>query len=263
MIERESVKVTVPAKCILFGEYAVVEGWPAIAFSISQYVTTAVVNESDELIYEGDSKDIVLALMKHFNVKALLKIESNIPMGVGLGSSAVFLVAVISALSRFSNTPVDVFKVAREWEHKLHNGKSSGLDIAICIAGMNDLTQSVMIRYQRGEWNVLDIKAPSICIYDSGIPRSKTPVKWDSEALAQLGKLADRFTDNADSLSSLFDIANDCLDVLGVVPSELKVIKNSAWKMTGAGKGGCFITLYNLTCLPLTNTRLIWRSSPL
>lgn len=264
---RNNVEVTVPAKCILLGEYAVVEGWPAIAFSVPQYTTTVCLTLSDSTKYNGASQEIVLGLCNYFNVKAIVNIESTIPMSVGLGSSAAFLVALISALAKVSTkAEIDLFRLAWEWEHRLHNGKSSGLDIAACMVGMQDMNRSVVIKYEKGNVQILDLSLPpNLCIYDSGIQRAAISVNWDSGALREIGEATKRFM-SSEPLQKLFKEALQFQIALGIVPCELQEkLGDLVWKMTGAGKGGCFIVLYssNDTSVPLTNTRLIWRSSPL
>lgn len=261
----KDIKVSVPAKCILFGEYAVVEGWPGIAFSIPEFTTTIIISFSDHFEYKGASEDIIRELCELFHVNAQIQIQSTIPMGVGLGSSAAFLVALITALSEYSGIKVNLFQMAWEWEHRLHNGKSSGLDIAACIAGMKDLSKSVVIKYQKGNYEVLNLSLPqNLCIYDSCIKRVVKEVDHGKDSLKSLGEFTERFLRNG-SLEKLIKEANEYLDKLGVVPSELKEkLAGLYWKMTGAGKGGCFIVLHSgESSVPLTNIRLIWRSSPL
>lgn len=61
----------------------------------------------------------------------MLEVESDIPRGAGMGSSAALIVAILRALESFAGPmldPIALYRAAREAEDFLH-GRSSGLDV--------------------------------------------------------------------------------------------------------------------------------------
>jgi len=142
-------------KAILFGEHAVVYGYPAIAIPISSLKTTVTIfptiEESQEtIIYESPALGIferienlpaqhvlnqALRLFRQdYGIKKFpsfrLRIDSQIPIAAGLGSSASISVGIIKALAQFLDVKLSLQKIndyAFELE-KLHHGTPSGID---------------------------------------------------------------------------------------------------------------------------------------
>ena len=66
-----------------------------------------------------------------------LHLESNIPIGCGMGSSAATILSVMKAVSNYLQTPLSqetLFKLALEAENMQH-GFSSGLDLEVALQG--------------------------------------------------------------------------------------------------------------------------------
>lgn len=66
-----------------------------------------------------------------------LQIESDIPIGCGMGSSAATILCVMKAMSRYLNmtlSPEQLYPVALNAENMQH-GRSSGLDIRVSLQG--------------------------------------------------------------------------------------------------------------------------------
>ena len=75
---------------------------------------------------------------------AWVKLDSKIPVGCGMGSSAAVLVSFLKAVSQFLGVQVStdwLFQLAREVEH-LRHGRSSGLDTHISLYGGSVLFQN-------------------------------------------------------------------------------------------------------------------------
>jgi mevalonate kinase len=141
-----------PGKIILFGEHAVVYGYPALAVPVTQVQVTATVSKNSRrgMIIEAPNINLTselaslapehpLSVVVHGVYSALkvthtpactLYIQSTIPVASGLGSGAAVSVAVIRALSEFLGQPFtneQVNKLAFEAE-KIYHGTPSGID---------------------------------------------------------------------------------------------------------------------------------------
>ncbi|MFP3946608.1 MAG: mevalonate kinase [Archaeoglobaceae archaeon] len=144
-----------PGKVILFGEHAVVYGRHAVVTAINRRCYAEVKRSSD---FRIQSKVGVSGLdfKKHpyisYAVKrfrelrkvegAEIKIDSEIPLGSGLGSSSAVTVSVLGALNaEFEGglTREDVFEIARSVELDVQ-GKGSGIDPYISTYGGTWLT---------------------------------------------------------------------------------------------------------------------------
>ncbi|MDI6768473.1 MAG: mevalonate kinase [Anaerolineales bacterium] len=143
-----------PGKIILFGEHAVVYGFPALAVPITQVQAIVTVTERDgtpgEIFIEAPDislfsnleslpSDHPLAAVIQSVLSALgisspppltVHVTSTIPVASGLGSGAAVSIAILRALSAFFGQPLPderVSALAYEVE-KLHHGTPSGID---------------------------------------------------------------------------------------------------------------------------------------
>jgi len=151
---------TAPGKAVLFGEHAVVYGQPGIAASLSLGLTVRLSHDPDgprfvlpkfrqpfpiqehESDYQLFSQATSQALEMHGLAKApiAIEIEGELIPGMGLGSSAAFSVALITALRRFKKldwqrryTP-ELFREVQKLEEVFH-GSPSGMDAATVLNG--------------------------------------------------------------------------------------------------------------------------------
>ena len=128
----------VNAKFILSGEHAVIRGAKAIAFPATNYEMKLIVSRQKETLhysmpvkFKNNIENIIKFANSKFNLDILseysFKVESNIPVSCGFGSSAAISVLISKFISQTYNIENEI-DLAIEIENLLH-GKSSGLDV--------------------------------------------------------------------------------------------------------------------------------------
>ena len=272
-----------PGKIILFGEHFVVHGTKAILAAIDKRVTvTSTFTENKTIKVNSQLGTIEVPISSsHEEVKSEFRpfvylankiinseqnasgleitIDSDIPIGVGLGSSSACCVAAAASISELFNelSSEEILKMSIEAEKTIFPD-TSGADCTVCTYGG-------MIEYPSIEKidNTFDL---NLLIANSMIPHNtKNSVEKvnkfkenDEERFSQLcdleTKLIDevvtamknndgttlglKMTENQKYLEEI-QISNDTLrDMI----SSLKEISLGT-KITGAGDGGCIIAL--------------------
>jgi len=272
-----------PGKIILFGEHFVVHGTKAILAAIDKRVTVTSTFTENKTIkadsqlgtievpisssheeVESEFRPFVYLANKIINseqnVSGLeITIDSDIPVGVGLGSSSACCVAATASISELFNelSSEEILKMSIEAEKTIFPD-TSGADCTVCTYGG-------MIEYPSVEKidNTFDL---NLLIANSMIPHNtKNSVEKvnkfkenDEERFSQLCDLETKLIDevitamkNNDTTTfglkmsenqkylEEIQISNDTLrDMI----SSLKEISLGT-KITGAGDGGCIIAL--------------------
>ena len=272
-----------PGKIILFGEHFVVHGTKAILAAIDKRVTVTStftdnktikvnsqlgtievpISSSHEEVKSEFRPFVYLAnkiINSEQNVSGLeITIDSDIPIGVGLGSSSACCVAATASISELFNelSSEEILKMSIEAEKTIFPD-TSGADCTVCTYGG-------MIEYPSIEKidNTFDL---NLLIANSMIPHNtKNSVEKvnkfkenDEERFSQLCDLETKLIDevitamkNNDATAfglkmsenqkylEEIQISNDTLrDMI----SSLKEISLGT-KITGAGDGGCIIAL--------------------
>jgi len=272
-----------PGKIILFGEHFVVHGTKAILAAIDKRVTVTTtftenktikvnsqlgtievpISSSHEEVKSEFRPFVYLAnkiINSEQNVSGLeITIDSDIPIGVGLGSSSACCVAAAASISELFNelSSEEILKMSIDAEKTIFPN-TSGADCTVCTYGG-------MIEYPSVEKidNTFDL---NLLITNSMIPHNtKNSVEKvnkfkenDEERFSQLCDLETKLIDevitamkNNDATTfglkmsenqkylEEIQISNDTLrDMI----SSLKEISLGT-KITGAGDGGCIIAL--------------------
>jgi mevalonate kinase len=150
------VTASAPGKIIVTGEHFVVHGAYAVAASINKRAWVTVSDSGDgesSISSRGqtsrmDSEDRLFTATRSVARKILsefgkpdrpfnISVESSIPAGSGLGSSAAVSVATAAALLRYLGYPVEnqkLYEIALDGERQVH-GNPSGIDIQASILG--------------------------------------------------------------------------------------------------------------------------------
>jgi len=272
-----------PGKIILFGEHFVVHGTKAILAAIDKRVTvTSTFTDNKTIKVNSQLGTIeVPILSSHEEVKSEFRpfvylankiinseqnvsgleitIDSDIPIGVGLGSSSACCVAATASISELFNelSSEEILKISIEAEKTIFPD-TSGADCTVCTYGG-------MIEYPSIEKidNTFDL---NLLIVNSMIPHNtKNSVekvskfkKNDEGRFSQLCDLETKLIDEVVTAMKNNDVTAFGLkmsenqkhleeiqisnDTLRDMISSLKEISLGT-KITGAGDGGCIIAL--------------------
>ena len=290
------VVASAPGKVILFGEHFVVYGEPAIVLAIDKRTYAKVEKNNDKnlrivstnlnisgffrngvfRIEQGDSKEARIRfepvkyavdriLEKHHGTTGLtIEINSTVPVGAGLGSSAAVAAAVTTAVAELLEVKLskeDVFRITYEAEKTVH-GTPSGIDPAIATFG-----GTLLFQMDTG-FRSLDVKTDiPLVIGDTGVERSTKALVERVRNLAEkypqildpIRRAAREITLRAtnalkekdlETIGELMNMNHALLYGLGVSDESLEWLINGARKggalgakLTGAGGGGCMIAL--------------------
>ncbi|PSP96874.1 mevalonate kinase [Halobacteriales archaeon QS_4_70_19] len=291
-----------PGKVYLFGEHAVVYGEPAVPCAIERRARVTVERRDDDRVrvnaddltldgftvaWGGEGgvpeldvpSNLVEAAMGYLDGAVEqardaadapaagldITIESAIPLGAGLGSSAAVVVAAIDAAARELGTELDredladrAFRV----EHEVQDGEASRADTFCSTMGGAVRVRGDDCRRVEGVDNL-----PFIVGYDGGAGdtgelvarvralRDEHRFATDTvEAIGDLVREGETLLRGSeaplDELGDLMDFNHGLLSALGVSARSLDAMvwaarESGAYgaKLTGAGGGGCIVAL--------------------
>jgi len=277
-----------PGKVILFGEHFVVYGIKAILCSIDKRITaTSEIIDEKKIKIKSDIGNVEIStdslstpdrsmdVMKPFlyiakkaleksgkNVGIEIKIDSEIPVGIGLGSSSACCVAVTASVMRlFEKLPKEeVLKISIEAERTIFEN-TSGADCSVCTFGglmeydmkngfkkisskanfdlvianskQAHFTSEIVENVRRFRENNEDLFA-SFCDQESILIQNAL-VALEKNDLKSLGLLMSKNQD-------LLERINISTEKLAFLIRESKKTSFGA-KITGAGGGGCITAL--------------------
>jgi mevalonate kinase len=282
-------KTRVPGKWVLAGEHSVLRGATAVALphpelgltlSFEPQLSGLVIQPSDaDLVIRELLQSVADAWAENSRVfqwpNGTLKIESDIPIGAELGSSAALCVGLTQWMAGpLALTAAEWIEFATSLEHRFH-GRSSGMDVAV-------ISVAEPISFVMGaDTKTLGVKRlPKFTFHDTGL-RSRTSecvlrvekfrenvptvaVKVD-ESMSTASRMAmeglvrfDVADEPAQRTAALkliqqsMQIARECFYCWELVPGQVKrleekLIKDGALavKLTGAGGGGVLVALWD------------------
>ncbi len=289
-----------PGKVYLFGEHAVVYGEPAVPCAIEQRARVGVERRDDEKIrveaedlsldgftveYGGrteDEPDIdvsesLLAAATGYVDEAIsqvrsvtgqadvgfdVTIESDIPLGAGLGSSAAVAVAAIDAGTRELGTTLEIEEVAErafQTEYEVQEGQASRADTFCSATGG-------AVRVEGDDCRTIDAPdLPIVIGFDGGagdtgklvsdVRNLREEYEFASDTVDSIGNIVrngEKALENGDieELGRLMNFNHGLLSALGVSSRSLDAMVWAARdadaygaKLTGSGGGGCIVAL--------------------
>ena len=290
------VIASAPAKIILLGEHFVVYGEPAIVMAIDKRAYARVEKRKDNRLHvrsmdlnlevffengsfrveQGDPKEakmkfepvkqaIEKVMEKHGTHVGLdIEINSTVPVGAGLGSSAAVIAATTAATGAILGVKLskeDILRITYTAEKIVH-GTPSGVDPAISTMGGTMLFQT-----DTG-FKPLEVKTNiPLIIGDTGVERStRVQVEKVRDLVDKYPRVTEHLMKAAreivlraiealkendlETLGTMMNINHALLYGIGVSDESLEWLANAARKagalgakLTGAGGGGCMIAL--------------------
>jgi mevalonate kinase len=238
-------------KLILLGEHAVVYGYPAIALSVDRGTRVVLSqgprNQMDPRLAEALDTVLPRSTSVH--------IETDLPIGRGMGSSAALAVAV--ARAQHPDAPQnEIYERAMTMERVFH-GTPSGVDVAVASLGG-------VLRFQKGpplshaslpcpDWSltVLDTqRTGNTQELVAGVAARRPEV---NASLARIGALVEEAADalsDANTIGKLMNENQAILKDIGVSTPKISELVTLARrygalgaKLSGAGGGGIVIAL--------------------
>jgi mevalonate kinase len=278
-------KTTLPAKWVLTGEHSVLRGVPAVALPhphlrlTLEFIPDPVRGalqvrpaHTQEMLVQLLSEILPPHQMQLLSGELIL--DSQIPIGAGMGSSAALCVALTEWLAPWLPLRSDqIIEFATQLEHKFH-GKSSGMDVAVIASQM-----PISFQMNRGSRGIqkLDVShLPRFTFHDTGI-RSSTrdcihqvsafrkdhpeKAEWVDQrmgaaslkAIEGLKKFDRGETKEAlELLQHAIQEAQQCFHDWQLVPDAARRLEQDLYgqgalavKLTGAGGGGMMIALWS------------------
>jgi mevalonate kinase len=302
-----------PGKVYLFGEHAVVYGEPAVPCAIERRATVTVEAREDDHIrvesndlsldgftveYSGPADDrpdvdvparLLDAAMGYVDAAVAqardaadapeagfdVTIESDIPLGAGLGSSAAVVVAAIDAATRELGVELATEELAErayQTEYEVQDGEASRAD-TFCS------TMGGAVRVEGDDCRrIAAPNLPFVVGFDggagdtgelvAGVRALREEYDFAADTVESIGDIVRRgetLLDAADpespptedllsELGRLMDFDHGLLEALGV---SSRTLDNMVWgareagahgaKLTGAGGGGCIVALDDTT----------------
>lgn len=262
-----------PAKLILFGEHAVLDGGGCVAVALRKYGRCWVTNGGFGRIRlcdaNGETFDLDQKLGMNIPGKDL-SIRFDVPIASGLGTSAITSILLSAAIKldednndisgfvkeSVNQVPLDVLSRAHAFEDIFH-GIASGADVSTSYFGG-------FIYFKEGFIKRISPKGffeYKIVIRDSKIKKCTSKVIQTIhhvnsakiyERIKNIAEQAYELLNDTFHLWEIYELirANqECLEELGIVPNEMKAEvrrlreRGIESKITGAGCGGFMFTV--------------------
>jgi len=277
-------KASAPGKVILFGEHFVVYGVKAILCAIDKRITVIAEKTKERKISVKSNigkleleKNTPLSeinsplkpfyylankIIRNHETGIKIIVKSDIPSGVGLGSSSACCVAGAAAISRLftDTTKEEILKLAIEAEKTIFQN-TSGADCTVCTYGgimkydkKNGFTKieskpnfHLVIANSNIEHSTETVVAGVKKFKEKNEVEFSTLCKNESELIEDVLKALDE--NNIEEIGNKVIQNQQYLEEIGISNNKLrdmiKIGKNGSFgaKITGAGGGGCIFAL--------------------
>jgi mevalonate kinase len=140
-VKRDRATASAPGKLILSGEHAVVYGHPALAVAVDRCTRVTLRRRPGPTAISASTVQdarVLPGLLTVLPVSGVgVEIESDLPVGRGMGSSAALAVAVVRAWAKLEGEDLDFAQThARAFgPEQVFHGNPSGVDHAVSAMG--------------------------------------------------------------------------------------------------------------------------------
>lgn len=262
-----------PAKLIMFGEHAVLDGGACVAVALRKYGKCWITSGGIGRIHLCDSNGVVFNLEHKLGMKIPGKdvnIRFEVPIASGLGTSAITSILLSAAIKldedsndasgfvkeSVNQVPLDILCRAHTFENIFH-GIASGADVSTSYFGG-------FVYFKEGFIKRISPRGFSdykIMIRDSRIKKITSKVIQtirhanSAKIYERIKIIAEQAYELLNDTFHLWEIYNliranqECLEELGVVPNEMRAEvrrlreRGIEAKITGAGCGGFLFTV--------------------
>jgi mevalonate kinase len=248
-------------KLILTGEHAVVYGFPAIAVGITTKTTVRLSPHDgpSELVAQGADSNLRQVIDTLCPSGFRISVQSDLPIGRGMGSSAALSVALVRSLAAAQGCEINAGEIYEQamCAERIFHRNPSGLDAMVSSRGG-------VLYFRKGAVPVLEpLSTPSwsLIVLDSGQAGSTAAMVEQVSArrpaidaiLGKIGELTEAAKVALSDVRQLGEILNEnhrLLRDIGVSNSTLDSLTEVAReagatgaKLSGAGGGGVVIAI--------------------
>ena len=298
MLNPRRVATSAPGSLMLMGEHAVLRNHLALSASVNRRLSLELVPRPDrvlqidsnigkacfkpaELPTDGPFRFVATCIRAHADFFSEggfdLRIRSELPTTVGLGSSAALVVALVHAIQLLQGQKSDSRTLHQSaWEViRAVQGRGSGADVAASVLGG-------CVAYRVAPFQMRKIAClPPLAVYYSGAKRATSDVIAEVDAFEQRHPiLGNALFDSIGALSieaqnalasrdwnqlgELMNMGQGFMDAMGVNNARLSemiyALRNAqgVWgsKISGSGLGDCVIALGAPHASVLSNDRI-------
>lgn len=266
-------EATASGKVYLFGEHAVVYGQEAICAAI-ELTTTVRTRQSDTISISSGLGNTGIDYCVHPYVSAAIEtmmpegegcgievnIESELPVGSGLGSSAAVTIATLFALNKEFDkglTKADIAKVGADIEKKIQGSASLTDTYVSTFGGVIAISKKQQLHVPDCAiviGNTHEFSSTRKLVADVAALKN-THSEIINPIIEDIGDIARKgigFVQKSDynAIGQLMNVNHGLLDAIGVGTCKLSELVYAARnagaygaKITGAGGGGCMIAI--------------------
>lgn len=245
-------------KLILCGEHAVVHGHPALAFAVDLHTRVTLDRVEGATRVDSDHadrrvRDALCTVLPRTGWA--VRVDSDIPVGRGMGSSAALAVALVRA-HRPGLSGGELIDAAMPIERAFH-GNPSGLDVAVsALGGCLAFRRGPPMHYTQvpvGAWKVVVLDSGDMgdtAELVAGVTARRPGIDPELERIGALVQEARAVLDDATALGPLLTENHRLLQAIGVSTPVLDDLVALALahgahgaKLAGAGGGGVVLAL--------------------